>query len=411
MKKIFLIIMTLLVLSTTIASTQVNANEAPFDVWELKDGIAGLNNDISGYSKIVLKENVTLKIIDVLKDGNTIKIKIKLEDKKNMQEYQKEYLGVNTAANLATFFILKNGEWKYLSSDDGSHSSSLSFVYLTGYYNKELTFYLPEYYGAQKLSHPVNGHFKMQYCGYEAEFDINNNILSNASDKNNLDNDLNNASGEVLNNIGMKYLLGDGVEKDYNLSKQYFEMAAAKGYTNSLNNLALMILEGKISGTKEQARQYLETAGANGLAESYYNLGRLMTLEVIEGKVGEALMYLEKAVEMGDEKAKTFLEDTFISDIINPNLNSMSAEELLAYPYQYYWEGLTTVAIKCWEAAASKGSVEALRKLGDLYSNYDTVTLEQLIDIEEAKHYYIEAATLGDEHSKNRLEQLGVRYY
>ena len=136
-----------------------------------------------------------------------------------------------------------------------------------------------------------------------------------------------------------------------------------------------------------------------------------MTLQVIEGKVGEALMYLEKAIEMGDENAKKFLEATYKSEITIPDLNSMSAEELLEYPYVYYWKGLTTVAIKCWEAAASKGSVEALKKLGDLYSNYDTVTLEQLIDIEKAKGYYIDAAVLGDEHSKNRLKQLGVRYY
>lgn len=410
MKKMFLIIMTLLVLSTTIASTQVNANEAPFPVWESMNGIAGLNNEISGYGKIVLKENVTLKIIDVLKDGNTIKIKIKLEDKKNMQEYQKEYLGNNTAANLATFFILKNGEWKYLSSDDGSHSSSWSFVYLTGHYNKELTFYLPEYYGAQKLPHPVNGHFKMQYCGYEAEFDINNNILSNASDKNNLDNDLNNASGEVLNNIGMKYLLGDGVEKDYNLSKQYFEMAAAKGFTNSLNNLAVMIIDGKISGTKEQVRQYLEIAGANGMAGAYCNLGRYILFNVLEGTLGESVFYFEKAAEMGDEEAKNVIKNDF-DKLASLDYNLMSADELLDTGYFYYWGGFTSVTIKCWEAAASKGSVEALRKLGDLYSNYDTVTLEQLIDIEKAKGYYIDAAVLGDEHSKNRLEQLGVRYY
>ena len=223
--------------------------------------------------------------------------------------------------------------------------------------------------------------------------------------------DLSNLSGEELHKMGRMYLFGDGVEKDYNLSKQCFEMAAEKGYTDSLNNLALMILDGNISGTKEQARQYLETAGANGLAGAYYNLGRFISLEVLEGKVGEALMYLEKAVEMGDENAKKFLEATYNSEITNPDLNSMSAEELLEYPYVYYWQGVTTVAIKYWEAAASKGSVEALRKLGDLYSNYDTVTLEQLIDIEEAKHNYIEAATLGDEHSQKRLEQLGVRYY
>ena len=222
--------------------------------------------------------------------------------------------------------------------------------------------------------------------------------------------DLSNLSGEELHKMGRMYLFGDGVEKDYNLSKQCFEMAAEKGYTDSLNNLALMILDGNISGTKEQARQYLETAGANGLAGAYYNLGRYISLKVLEGKGGEAVMYLEKAAEMGDENAKKFLEDNY--DVIaNPDINSMSAEELCDHSYLYYWYGYTTVAIKYWEAAASKGSVEALRKLGDLYTNYDTVTLEQLIDIEEAKHYYIEAATLGDEHSRKRLEQLGVRYY
>ena len=359
-----------------------------------------------------IKENVSLKILDVLSEGDSIKIKAKLEDKNNGQEYKKEYYNYGTGDSLSNFYILVNGEWKKLYFDSYTFDRGFSVITTEkGYYNKELTFVLDEYYDSNKLSHPVNGHFKLEYCGYEAEFDINNNILSNASDKNNLDNDLSNLSGEELHKMGRMYLFGDGVEKDYNLSKQCFEMAAEKGYTDSLNNLALMILDGNISGTKEQARQYLETAGANGLAGAYYNLGRFISLEVLEGKVGEALMYLEKAVEMGDENAKKFLEDTYISEITNPDLNSMSAEELLAYPYQYYWEGLTTVAIKCWEAAASKGSVEALRKLGDLYSNYDTVTLEQLIDIEEAKHYYIEAATLGDEHSQKRLEQLGVRYY
>ena len=357
-----------------------------------------------------IKENVSLKILDVLSEGDSIKIKAKLEDKNNGQEYKEEYYNYGTGDSLSNFYILVNGEWKKLYFDSWGDRGFAVVTTEAGYYNKELTFVLDEYYDSNKLSHPVNGHFKLEYCGYEAEFDINNNILSNASVKN-LFGDLNNLSGEELHKIGRMYLFGDGVEKDYNLSKQCFEMAAAKGYTDSLNNLALMILDGNISGTKEQARQYLETAGANGLAGAYYNLGRLMTLEVIEGKVGEALMYLEKAVEMGDENAKKFLEATYKSEITNPDLNSMSVEELLAYPYQYYWEGLTTVAIKCWEAAASKGSVEALRKLGDLYSNYDTVTLEQLIDIEEAKHYYIEAATLGDEHSQKRLEQLGVRYY
>ena len=358
-----------------------------------------------------IKENVSLKILDVFSEGDSIKIKAKLEDKNNGQEYEKEYYGSSSTDSLSDFYILVNGEWKKLYFDSSMSYMSFALVTtLTGYYNKELTFVLDEYYDSNKLSHPVNGHFKLEYCGYEAEFDINNNILSNASVKN-IFGDLSNLSGEELHKMGRMYLFGDGVEKDYNLSKQCFEMAAEKGYTDSLNNLALMILDGNISGTKEQARQYLETAGANGLAGAYYNLGRFISLEVLEGKVGEALMYLEKAVEMGDENAKKFLEATYNSEITNPDLNSMSAEELLEYPYVYYWQGVTTVAIKYWEAAASKGSVEALRKLGDLYSNYDTVTLEQLIDIEEAKHYYIEAATLGDEHSKNRLEQLGVRYY
>lgn len=391
-KNIFFVIA---VLSITFASIQVNL----------------CFSEKGSHGENTIKENVSLKILDVLSEGDSIKIKAKLEDKNNGQEYEKEYYGSSSADSLSDFYILVNGEWKKLYFDSSMSYMSYALVTtLTGYYNKELTFVLDEYYDSNKLSHPVNGHFKLEYCGYEAEFDINNNILSNASVKN-IFGDLSNLSGEELHKMGRMYLFGDGVEKDYNLSKQCFEMAAEKGYTDSLNNLALMILDGNISGTKEQARQYLETAGANGLAGAYYNLGRFISLEVLEGKVGEALMYLEKAVEMGDENAKKFLEATYNSEITNPDLNSMSAEELLEYPYVYYWQGVTTVAIKYWEAAASKGSVEALRKLGDLYSNYDTVTLEQLIDIEEAKHYYIEAATLGDEHSQKRLEQLGVRYY
>ena len=391
-KNIFFVIA---VLSITFASIQVNL----------------CFSEKGSHGENTIKENVSLKILDVLSEGDSIKIKANLEDKNNEQEYEKEYYGSSTIDSLSDFYILVNGEWKKLYFDSPTSYGGFSVMTtLTGYYNKELTFVLDEYYDSNKLSHPVNGHFKLEYCGYEAEFDINNNILSNASDKNNLDNDLNNASGEVLNNIGMKYLLGDGVEKDYNLSKQYFEMAAAKGFTNSLNNLAVMIIDGKISGTKEQVRQYLEIAGANGMAGAYCNLGRYILFNVLEGTLGESVFYFEKAAEMGDEEAKNVIKNDF-DKLASLDYNLMSADELLDTGYFYYWGGFTSVTIKCWETAASKGSVEALRKLGDLYSNYDTVTLEQLIDIEEAKHNYIEAATLGDEHSQKRLEQLGVRYY
>ena len=43
-----------------------------------------------------IKENVSLKILDVLSEGDSIKIKAKLEDKNNGQEYKEEYYNYGT---------------------------------------------------------------------------------------------------------------------------------------------------------------------------------------------------------------------------------------------------------------------------------------------------------------------------
>ena len=294
------------------------------------------NNDDSKLSENNEKSNVKLKVIDVFVEGNDTKAKVILEDKANVSQYTKEYY-MDNGDSTVDFYLFENGKWKHLSYYDGLVASSAVMVYKSECYNKELTFTLPEYImepntftSFPTLSKPINGHFKLKYFDHEVEFDIKNNSLSNDkngnSDNNLINDDLNSMSADEIHEIGKKYQLGDGVEKNYDLAKQYYEVAAAKGKANSFYNIGSMIMNGYISGTKEEARQYFQLAGDKGLSEGYYAIGWNILMGKLEGTNEEGMQYLERAATLGNENAKQILKmnNNESSDDIGNNTPTLS---------------------------------------------------------------------------------------
>lgn len=142
--------------------------------------------------------NINLKIIDTsMSEYNNIMVKAVLEDKSNPAQYKEfKFTASYGGVNLESFQILENNEWKNLDSYPidrfGAPTGTQALVDMYCEYNSDLIFYLPKYIAgnpSRELPNPVSGHFKLKYCGYEAEFDIENNALSNAKNDNSLTND------------------------------------------------------------------------------------------------------------------------------------------------------------------------------------------------------------------------------
>ena len=156
--------------------------------------------------------NVSLKILDAsMSEYNNIRVKAVLEDKSNPAQYKEfKFTASYGGVDLESFQILENNEWKNLDSYPidrfGAPTGTLALVDMYCEYNSDLIFYLPKYIAgnpSRELPNPVSGHFKLKYCGYEAEFYIKDNKLSNENNYNN-DNNNNNLVNDDLTLLDKK---------------------------------------------------------------------------------------------------------------------------------------------------------------------------------------------------------------
>ena len=171
--------------------------EVEFDV-DNNTLVNNLENNSKDENNSIKNANVSLKILDAsMSEYNNIRVKAVLEDKSNPAQYKEfKFTASYGGVNLESFQILENNEWKNLDSYPidrfGAPTGTQALVDMYCEYNSDLIFYLPKYIAgnpSRELPNPVSGHFKLKYCGYEAEFYIKDNKLSN---ENNYNNDNNN---------------------------------------------------------------------------------------------------------------------------------------------------------------------------------------------------------------------------
>lgn len=109
--------------------------------------------------------------------------------------------------------------------------------------------------------------------------------------------------------LGVQYLLGRGVPKDYKRAFYYFNQAAAKGDPLAQNELGYMYAVGK--GTERDYNKsfiFYHQAASHGLASAQYNLGLLYMHGLgTEKNQAKGLEWIKKAADSGFEPARVAL--------------------------------------------------------------------------------------------------------
>ena len=85
--------------------------------------------------------------------------------------------------------------------------------------------------------------------------------------------------GQAMNNLGVLYDLGQGVEMDVGRALHWFAESAKTGNTSGMSNYGRMLEQGRgMDANPEEAARWFDLAARQGQAEAQYNLGMLYEL-------------------------------------------------------------------------------------------------------------------------------------
>lgn len=227
------------------------------------------------------------------------------------------------------------------------------------------------------------------------------NLMKQLADSGNLD---------AINNIGLMYCNGDGVEKDVREAVNYFENAAQAGLPIAMSNLGWIYSNSSgVTNDEEKAVEWYKKAAEAGLpsamltvAERYF-YGRGVKEDKDEAftwykqaaiyGIGEAMLKLGdiyitgERVTQNEEKAAAFYKEA--ADCGLPSAMFKIAE------LEFSGCGLAEnkeEAIKWYKLAASAGMSDAMYNLGNIYVN----GLGVPTNIEEAVKCFKDSAEAGN---------------
>ena len=85
--------------------------------------------------------------------------------------------------------------------------------------------------------------------------------------------------GQAMNNLGVLYDLGQGVEPDLGRALHWFAESAKTGHPSGMSNYGRMLEQGRgIEANPEEAARWFDLAARQGQPEAQYNLGMLYEL-------------------------------------------------------------------------------------------------------------------------------------
>ena len=120
-------------------------------------------------------------------------------------------------------------------------------------------------------------------------------------------------NADAMYNIGLMYMNGLGVKKDYKLTKQWFKRAAFFGSADAAYNLGILYT-GREFGfpSKKDALYWWTEAAKQGHADSQFNLGVFL----VYGRAGRAdpksgLSWWYKAATQGHKQAAQALTEAY----------------------------------------------------------------------------------------------------
>ena len=162
-------------------------------------------------------------------------------------------------------------------------------------------------------------------------------------------------SAEDLNALGIRYLRGDGVERDPAMAMKFYRMAAEKGLAVSQSNLAFMYWEGEhVPRNVAEAVRWAEMAAKGDNLPAMWLLGRAYSDdEGVAPNLPEAVRWMTMAAEKNHAPAMNDLAVMYGTGNGVPQDNSKAAE----------W----------YERAMFRGSVVAASNLAGLFRDGDGV--------------------------------------
>ncbi|AWB09906.1 TPR repeat-containing protein [Thermodesulfobium acidiphilum] len=187
---------------------------------------------------------------------------------------------------------------------------------------------------------------------------------------------------KVLFEIGLKYLLGFNVTRNFDIAFKCFREASEKGNADAMYHLGLMYLHGQ--GTYQDdkmAFKYFKEASEKGNADAMYRLGWMY--EYGRGTYQDdkmAFKYFKEASEKGNADAMYHLGLMYLHG------QGTYQDDKMAFKY--------------FKEASEKGNADAMYRLGWMYE-YGRGTSQ---DYKMAKYWYEKSKDLGNIDSKNKLE-------
>lgn len=150
--------------------------------------------------------------------------------------------------------------------------------------------------------------------------------------------------GYSLMYLGYIYEFEDE-DRDYDKAKNFYELAIKKGNVPSINNLAVMYRDGRVTTPDfQKAKELFKIAIIKGYMESINNLGTMYYKgKDVKLNINKARIYFQMGIDGGSSYAMTCLGKIYYNEH-----NYIKAKEL-------------------WEMAIKKGNVHALNQLGLLY--------------------------------------------
>ncbi len=220
--------------------------------------------------------------------------------------------------------------------------------------------------------------------GWALEIDVNGKAFFRVSESDGIAVAGDNVEPATLNDLGVKYMTGDGVKRDPKRAIELYTKAAERGLALSQSNLAFVYWEGEhVSRDAKKAVEWAEKAadGGNGLAMwllgSAYSEG-----DGVAKDTTKAIAWYTKAAETGDEAS----------------MNNLGV---------LYWNGdgvpknLKT-AVSWYRKAMDNGSIVAVSNLGEAYRDGEGVPQ----NLRLAELYLEAAANAGNKSATEALVAL-----
>lgn len=198
---------------------------------------------------------------------------------------------------------------------------------------------------------------------------------------------------DAQHEVAKLYLIGDGVEKNVDLAKKWFFLAAEKGHAKANFEIGKIYYN---ENSRNTARSFLELAASQGIAEAQYLMGEICSFSF--GEYKKAIEFYSLAARQGHCEAQ-YKTGCLIDQIRRLNTDSKEIIELrksIPFEEEYKW----------FELAADQGHVDSMVIVG---SNYILQTHPLYPDEKRKKGLeFINIATMkGDPYAKITL----ARYY